>query len=71
MMLAVWTVGNKQFYYILQAFSCIERFCAASKFKCLISKGCNQKNIDKLKDHSSVSDHKANGIPSKEKVQRA
>lgn len=62
---------RKQFCCVLQAFSCTERFCEASKFKCLISKGYYQKDIDKLKDHSSVSDHKANGIPSKDKSSKS
>jgi len=62
-MLAVW----KQSCCILQAFFCIERFCAASRFKCLITKACYQKDIDRLKDHSSETDGRANGIPFKDK----
>lgn len=65
-MLAFWTVGSNP-AASCRLFSCIERFCAASKFKCLITKACYQKDIDKLKDHSTVTDDRANGIPFKDK----
>lgn len=58
---------RKQSCCILQASPYIKRFCAASKFKCLITKACYQKDIDKLKDHSSVTDDRADGIPFKDK----
>lgn len=66
MMLAVWAVGSNP-AACCRLFSSIERFCAASKFKCLVAKACYQKDIDKLKDHSTVTDDRANGIPFKDK----
>lgn len=70
MMLAVWTVGNNSAAYC-RLFPVLKGFVQHLSSNVLSAKAVIKKNIDKLKDHSSVSDHKANRIPSKDKVQRA